>query len=364
MFHRTFFTALLFSIICLHSTANAKQPVAVSEPNEIKENEKHFLSRVRQLTFEGKRAGEGYFNANGKELVFQSERIVANPFFQIYLMDLTTGDTNRISPGYGKTTCAWIHPVEQKVLFSSTHDDPDAKKKQKAELDLRASGKQRRYSWDYDPFFEIYVHNRKTGLNQNITKAKGYDAEGSYSPDGKLIAFASNRRAYNGSMTAAEKKTFDIDPATMIDIYLMNADGSNVKRLTTSKGYDGGPFFSPNGKRICWRRFSENGATAEIMTMKIDGTDQKQLTRLSAMSWAPYYHPSGEYLIFTTNKHGFANFELYIVDAEGKSKPVRVTTTAGFDGLPVFSPGRKITLLDHKPDWRKKIANIYGEVES
>ncbi len=81
----------------------------------------------------------------------------------------------------------------------------------------------------------------------------------------------------------------------------MNADGSDVRRLTNVPGYDGGPFFSPDGKRICWRRFSPNGATAEILTMNIDGSDQRQLTRFSAMSWAPFYHPSGEYLIFTTN---------------------------------------------------------------
>ncbi|MFM7837176.1 MAG: peptidase M28, partial [Planctomycetaceae bacterium] len=72
--------------------------------------------------------------------------------------------------------------------------------------------------------------------------------------------------------------------------------------------------------------------------MNIDGSDQRQLTRLGAMSWAPYYHPSGQYLIFTTNRHGFANFELYLVDAESKHEPVRVTHTPGFDGLPVFSP--------------------------
>ncbi|MEO1980253.1 MAG: M20/M25/M40 family metallo-hydrolase, partial [Fuerstiella sp.] len=122
------------------------------------------------------------------------------------------------------------------------------------------------------------------------------------------------------------------------EIYLMNADGSNVRRLTTSPGYDGGPFFAPDGKSICWRRFSENGATAEIMTMHLDGTHQQQITRLGAMSWAPYYHPSGQYLIFTTNKHGFANFELYMVDRAGKKEPVRVSHTAGFDGLPVFTP--------------------------
>ena len=118
----------------------------------------------------------------------------------------------------------------------------------------------------------------------------------------------------------------------------MNADGTNVRRLTDVPGYDGGPFFSPDGKRLCWRRFSEDGLTAEIMSMKIDGSDVQQLTNLKAMSWAPYYHPSGEYLIFTTNKHGFDNFELYMIDAKAESAPVRVTYTKGFDGLPVFTP--------------------------
>ena len=101
------------------------------------------------------------------------------------------------------------------------------------------------------------------------------------------------------------------------------------------------PFFSPDGKRICWRRFAENGATAEVYSMDINGGDVKRLTNIGAMSWAPYYHPSGDYLIFTTNKHGFGNFELYLVRADGKEEPVRVTDTDGFDGLPVFLPDGK-----------------------
>ena len=75
--------------------------------------------------------------------------------------------------------------------------------------------------------------------------------------------------------------------------------------------------------------------------MNIDGSDKRQLTRLGAMSWAPFYHPSGQYLIFTTNRHGFANFELYMIDVDGKSPPVRVTYTKGFDGLPAFTPDGK-----------------------
>ena len=123
----------------------------------------------------------------------------------------------------------------------------------------------------------------------------------------------------------------------------MNADGSNVRRLTTAPGYDGGPFFSPDGQRIVWRHFDESGVIADVCTMKLDGSDKKRVTDFKSMSWAPFYHPSGKYVIFTSNKLGFANFELFLVDAEGEHEPVRVTFTPGFDGLPVFSPdGKKL----------------------
>jgi Tol biopolymer transport system component len=312
--------------------------ITESHPAEAQQREAVLIKRPRQLTFEGRRAGESYFSSDGRRMIFQSEREPGNPFFQIYLMDLDTGDTERVSPGKGKTTCAWIHPNGEKVLFASTQDDPAAEQEQKDELEMRSSGKERRYSWDYDEFYDIYEYELASKQYRNLTRTQGYDAEGSWSPDGSLIAFASNRSAYEKKLSDNERKAFELDPAWANEIYLMKSDGSDVRRLTTTPGYDGGPFFSPDGKRICWRRFSQDGATAEVMTMNIDGSDQQQLTHLQAMSWAPYYHPSGQYLIFTTNLHGFANFELYMVDAVGKHDPVRVTWTPGFDGLPVFSP--------------------------
>src|SRR2546421_7134216 len=115
--------------------------------------EAQFLSQIRQLTFEGRRSGEGYFSPDGKALIFQSEREPENPFYQIYLLDFTSGDGHRVSPGIGKTTCAFFRPKSDEVLFASTHLDPEAKAKQKAEFDFRASGKERRYSWDYDEQF-------------------------------------------------------------------------------------------------------------------------------------------------------------------------------------------------------------------
>jgi len=309
--------------------------VPASEP------EATLLSHIRQLTFEGRRAGEGYFNADGSWMIFQSERDAANPFYQIYLMDLETGDVEQVSPGYGKTTCAWIHPSNGKVLYASTHDDPDAKRKMQVELDFRASGKTRRYSWDYDEYFDIHEQDLRSGQRRNLTATLGYDAEGAYSPDGSRIVFASNRRAYSVEMTKTEKEIFAHDKSFMMDLYLMDADGSNVRRLTDAPGYDGGPFFSFDGRKITWRRFSKDGSTAEIYTMDLASGEEKRVTRMGKMSWAPFFHPSGDYLIFASNREGFANFELFMVDVGGGHAPVRVTYTEGFDGLPVFSPDGK-----------------------
>ena len=305
--------------------------------------EREFLSGVRRLTVEGRRAGEGYWSPDGNRLVFQSEREPGNPFYQIYTVDLTTGQTFRISPGIGKTTCAFFRPGSDQILFASTHHDPNSKQLQDQELAFRASGKERRYAWDYDPEFEIYAVSTKTREIERLTNSRGYDAEGSYSPDGQWIVFASMRDAYNRALSEAEKKQLQADPSFFGEIYIMRADGTGQRRLTNVNGYDGGPFFSPDGKRIVWRRFDEQGLIADVWMMNTDGSDQRQVTRFKSMSWAPYIHPSGEYLLFSSNKLGFENFEVYMVDVAGTKEPVRVTYSDGFDGLPVPSPdGRQL----------------------
>ncbi len=319
-------------------TSTAAQDLLDENPQKAQQLQAQLLSDIRQLTFEGKRAGEGYFSPDGRQMVFQSEREPGNPFFQIYLMDRDNGDVRRISPGTGKTTCAWIHPDGGKVLYASTQYDPEAQQKQREEIEFRQSGQKRRYSWDYDPAFDMVEFDLASQEYRQLTQAVGYDAEGSYSPDGRFICFASNRRAYAGQLSEREQELFAIDPASAMELYIMRSDGSELKRLTDAIGYDGGPFFSPDGKQICWRRFGEDGATAEIMLMNVDGSNQRAITRLGVMSWAPFFHPSGDYLIFATNRHGFGNFELYMVDAQGTQEPVRVSYRKGFDGLPVFTP--------------------------
>jgi Tol biopolymer transport system component len=341
--------ALTTLLLVLGSVGASLQTRPTTDANRPAENrESDFLTRIRRLTVEGRRAGEGYWSPDGKKLVFQSEREPGNPFYQIYTLDLTTGDTTRISPGYGKTTCSFFRPGTNEIEFASTHHDPKSKQFQQEELDFRASGKQRRYSWDYDPEFDIYTY--KPGATPSapptytrLTNARGYDAEGSYSPDGQWIAFTSMRDAYNRTLNAEEQKQLEVDPSYFAEIYIMRADGSGQKRLTNVPGYDGGPFFSPDGKRIIWRRFDTSGLIANVFTMNPDGTDVRQITDFDAMSWAPYIHPSGQYILFASNKLGFENFEVYMVDIDGKKEPVRITYADGFDGLPVPSPdGRQL----------------------
>lgn len=368
-------TVILVTQISNLSRAEAPSVSGWDEKNTL-------INNSRQLTFVGPRSGEGYFSQNGEKMIFQSEREPQNPFYQMYVLDLKSGQTTRVSPGQGKTTCGWVHPNLKKVMWSSTHLDPKTRDKVKAEYEERAKPVKGRYSWSFDDEFEIFESDLKGRHVKQLTRSLGYDAEGSYSPDGKWIAFASNRSLYKGPFyteySADEKKLIEKDPSYAMEIYIMKADGTQVKRLTNSSGYDGGPFFSADGKKLTWRRFSADGRTAEIYTMNIDGSEQKKVTSLGSMSWAPFFHPSGQYIIFASSVLGYANFELFIVDTAGTQKPVRVTFSDGFDGLASFSPDGKTLTWSHRnekgesqiylADWDHqqalKLLHLEAEVQS
>ena len=167
------------------------------------------------------------------------------------------------------------------------------------------------------------------------------------------------RDAYNRELSAEEKRILETNPAYFAEIYIMRADGSGATRLTRTGGYDGGPFFFPNGERIVFRRFDAEGLIADVYSMKPDGTDLRRITDFSSMSWAPYVHPSGEYLFFASNKLGFENFEIFLVDTEGTKEPVRDHLYRRLRRASRALARRRAALLDFEPRIRRRRADLH-----
>jgi Tol biopolymer transport system component len=292
--------------------------------------EVHFAN-IRQLTFGGQNA-EAYFSHDGKRLTFQSTRD-GRPCDQQYVMNVDGSGVRRVSTGFGKTTCGYFFGGDRRIFFASTHaadtacpPRPDPSKG---------------YVWGLDPY-DIYTANDDGSGLKRLTSYGVYTAEGTLSPDGQTIVFTSLK---------------DGD----LDIYTMRADGSNVRRLTSQPGYDGGPFFSPDGKKIVYRAWhpSDSALTnyqdllkqrlvrpnrMEIWVMNADGSDQHQFTNLGGANFAPYFTPDGSRIIFSSNYTNprSRNFELYLINSDGSSLE-RVTSDPEFDGFPMFSPdGKKL----------------------
>src|SRR5438046_3022088 len=204
-----------------------------AEPDDWKAAEAAHLKNIKQLTFDYVRAGEGYFSPDGTKIIFQAEeKDTGNPFYQIFVMDLKTGKAVRVSPGNGRTTCGFFHPKAEKVIFASSHADPDTKKHQEAEIKQRKEDKEkgirRRYSWDFDPHMKIYEANLDgSGLKCLTPDAKVYTAEGSYSADGKRIVYSAGN-------------------AGNVQLFTMAAEGKNAQPTTHAANcYTGCPSFRP-----------------------------------------------------------------------------------------------------------------------
>jgi TolB protein len=287
------------------------------------------LKNVRQITKDYLRAGEGYFSPDGGKIIFQAEEKGENPFYQMFVMDLKSGATRRVSPGVGKTTCGYFHPKLDKILFASSHLDPKAREYYADEFKQREeeqkTKKRRRYVWDFDPYMTIFESNPDGSGLKKLTDAKGYNAEGSYSADGKQIVFCSNR--------SGEKN---------LELYIMDADGKNVRQLTKAPGcYNGGPFFSPDGKKVIFRSDRKKKDHLQLFVINADGTGEKALTDdENWVFWAPYWYRDSKHIIYTAAEHEpmkRPNYDLYWMNIETGTK-TRLSFAPGADVLPVFSP--------------------------
>ncbi len=324
------------AVACLlATTVNADEPVTSGEAKSI---ESTYLSNVRQVTRGFVKAGEGYFSPDGKTAIYQAQP-KDYPFYQIYTQPLDGGEATRVSTGRGRTTCSYFSPDGKRILFASSHLDPDLDMTEAAAIkqdeEDRRSGRRRRYQWDFDPHMDIFEADLDGKNPRRLTSERGYDAEGAYSRDGKMIAFCSDR---------------DGDP----DLYVMDADGKNVRQLTNEPGYDGGPFISPNGKWVVYRSDRKEKDRLQIHVIGIDGQDDVALTDDSNyVHWAPYWHPSKPYLIWCGADHGVEgrpNYDLWLLKYKvdgGKfasdGEMIRVTENPAADVLPVFSPdGKKL----------------------
>ncbi|HEV3256232.1 MAG TPA: biopolymer transporter Tol [Gemmataceae bacterium] len=271
------------------------------------------LKHIHQVTRDFVRAGEGYFSPDGKKVIFQAEeKDTGNPFYQIFVMDLATGKYRRVSPGIGRTTCSYFRPDGNRIIFASSHRDPDARKHQaeeyrRREADRRAH-KQRHYQWDFDPYLAIYEANPDgTGLKP-LTHVKSYNAEGSYSADGKHIVFCSDR---DGSL----------------ELYVMDADGKHVRQLTHAPHcYNGGPFFSPDAKRVIFRSDRKKKDMLQLYVINADGTGERALTDNVGVNWGPYWYKDGKHIVYAAADHSNPsvrpNYDLWWMDIDERARPV------------------------------------------
>lgn len=307
------------------------------------------LANLRQLTFGGENA-EAYFSFDGRRLIFQSTRD-GRACDQIYVMDITGARQRMVSTGLGRTTCAYFLRDGKHVIYSSTH-------LMQRECPPRPDFS-RGYVWALYPSYDIFKASLDGKRLIRLTDSPGYDAEATVSPDGKHIVFTSDR---SGDL----------------ELYIMDTDGQNVRQLTHALGYDGGAFFSHDGKKIVWRASRPQGqaldeyqallkehlirpSQLDIYVMDVDGTNPRRLTNNGKANFAPFFTPDDQKVIFSSNMDDprGRNFELYLVNLDGTGLE-RVTYEETFDGFPMFSPdGKKLVFASNRNGRAMGETNIF-----
>ncbi len=336
---------------CSSSSPSGRAPapapgVNIARPSD--PGEPH-LTNIRQITDGGENA-EAYFSNDGKWITFQSSRN-GRTCDQQYVMRANGSGLHRVSNGNGKTTCGWFIPGGNRLFFGSSHmhdsicpPKPDPSKG---------------YVWPLDKF-DIFTVNRDGTDMRRLTNYDVYTAEGVLSPDGTRMVFTSLK---GGDL----------------DIYTMNIDGTNVTQLTNTPGYDGGAWWSPDGTKIVYRAHHPKDSTelaqykdllkvglirpskVELFVMNADGSNNQQITHLGGANFGPSWTPDGKRIIFSSNHKNprSGNFDLYLVNLDG-SKLEQVTTNPVFDGFPMFSPdGKHIIWASNRFDQKQTETNLF-----
>ena len=295
--------------------------------------EMSYLANPVQLTTGGSNA-ECYWRPDGKGFIFQSTRgsFTAD---QIYTMAADGKSQQLVSTGTGRTTCGYYFPDGQRILYASTHAFS-------SEVPPRPD-RSRGYVWPCYSSYEIFVAQSDGTSLRQLTKNHYYDAEATVCWSTGKVVFTSDR---------------DGD----YELYTMDLDGSNLRQITDTLGYDGGAFFSSDGSKIVWRASRPKTPAelqeyrsllkehlvkpmqVEVFVANADGSEVMQLTDNGAANFAPYFFPDGKYIIFSSNMHNpesrSPDFDLYMMKADG-SNIGRLTFDPAFDAFPMFSPNGK-----------------------
>lgn len=346
----------LAAVVCVPLLA--LQPAASTNPewdDTWPELETPILSNHRQITRREDfiKAGESYFDPTGTKVIFQAIPVPpageeAAEHYMMYVSLLTpdaglTQIAGVSAPG-SANTCGWFHPTEpDTILFGTTTTPP---------MEENTPGYQRgtgRYAWDFPREMEIVqatgnvaaVLSTTGGFNKFIASSMGpvferdgYDAEGSWSPDGRLLLYTHCEPGSNDG-----------------DLWVYDATDGSHTEIVGNEGYDGGPFFSPDGTRITYRSDRRGDNLLQVFvsdlvfdsdTGKVTGiANETQLTDNAFVNWCPFFSPDGDYLFYATSELSHANYEVFAVSTKpGPSvRPrIQITHARGFDGLPVFNP--------------------------